>query len=1032
MWAIVIRFALASLLTIVGGPQSFASNPETPKPRDPVTAPFVIDDFETAVQWSAHPSDGVELKIGSDTGRNGRAMRLDFDFQRHAGYAIVRRTVDLSLPANYEITFSLRADAPVNDLELKLVDASGDNVWWMNRRAFGYAGDWREIVTKKRQVSFAWGPAGGGEMKHVAAIEIAITAGTGGKGTVWIDDMALRPLPAAMPPPPAVTGVPWRGVPGERAFTFDMGDVRELGGLRIDWDAREYASEYDVELSRDGVEYAVVRRVARGNGGRDWIWLPDSSARSVRITMRNGPAPRYAIRDLVVEPVTWAATINDFFAAIARSDDARRGDYPRYLIGEQAYWTIAGADGGQEEALVGEDGAVEPFKSGFSIEPFIHANGRLLSWADVTIGHSLEQGYLPIPSVTWNEGHAVTDVPVSLQVTSVVTRDAVLYIRYRVASTAPITAKLYLAIRPFQVNPSSQFLNTVGGASSIRQLSWSDGSVVVNGQPRVTPLTAPRAFGAKSFDEGNIVDDLRAGLVPGRTAIDDAFGYASGALSFDVALDGASAKDVTIAVALNSGASVAREAPFASIAADWREKLTRVAIDLPAAPAIADTIRSSIAWMLINRDGPALQPGSRSYERAWIRDGALMAPALLRLGHADVVREFAEWYAPYQFKDGKVPCCVDHRGADPVPENDSHGELIFLIAEYYRYTGDVTLVRRLWAHIDSAARYIDALRMQRKGAEYQTGAKRAFYGLLPESISHEGYSAKPVHSYWDDFFALAGLQDAAFLAALMNDATRASELRASATDFRTDLAASIRATIAQHNIDYVPGSADLGDFDPSATSIGIAPLGLAALLPHPQLERTFERYLTEFRARRDGRLAWDVYTPYEMRMIDAFVQRGEREHAHELLHFFMADRRPAAWNQWAEVVPREKRSPHFLGDIPHAWIASDFVRAALDMFAFDSAEGTLVIGAGIPGAWVKNQRLHVGPLRTYSGTIDVAMQGEARRTVVELSGTATRPISVRSPDARPVRRAIVNGRRVPHTDDRVAVRRLPARIIFEF
>ena len=31
-------------------------------------------------------------------------------------------------------------------------------------------------------------------MKRVAAIEFAITAGTGGKGTVWIDDLKLTPL----------------------------------------------------------------------------------------------------------------------------------------------------------------------------------------------------------------------------------------------------------------------------------------------------------------------------------------------------------------------------------------------------------------------------------------------------------------------------------------------------------------------------------------------------------------------------------------------------------------------------------------------------------------------------------------------------------------------------------------------------------------------------------------------------------------------------------------------------------------------
>src|SRR5258707_10113611 len=99
----------------------------------------------------------------------------------------------------------------------------------------------------------------------------------------------------------------------------------------------------------------------------------------------------------------------------------------------------------------------------------------------------------------------------------------------------------------------------------------------------------------------------------------------------------------------------ARRQPFDVIAAGWREQLHRVAFDIPADPRIGDTIRTSVAYMLIHRDGAALQPGSRSYERAWIRDGALMAATLLRLGHTDAAKEFAKWFAPYQYADGKVP-----------------------------------------------------------------------------------------------------------------------------------------------------------------------------------------------------------------------------------------------------------------------------------------------------------------------------------------------------------------------------------------
>ncbi len=171
-------------------------------------------------------------------------------------------------------------------------------------------------------------------------------------------------------------------------------------------------------------------------------------------------------------------------------------------------------------------------------------------------------------------------------------------------------------------------------------------------------------------------------------------------------------------------------------------------------------LKSQLAWILVNRDGPAIQPGSRSYARSWIRDGSLTSEALLRLGHSGTARSFLLWFAGFQGEDGRVPCCVDFRGADGVPENDSHGQLLFLIAETVRYTGDRGLAGRMWPHVVSAVSYLDQLRQKRRTAEYETPENRIFYGLLPESISHEGYSAKPMHSYWDDFFALRGLKDA--------------------------------------------------------------------------------------------------------------------------------------------------------------------------------------------------------------------------------------------------------------------------------
>ena len=131
-----------------------------------------------------------------------------------------------------------------------------------------------------------------------------------------------------------------------------------------------------------------------------------------------------------------------------------------------------------------------------------------------------------------------------------------------------------------------------------------------------------------------------------------------------------------------------------------------------------------------------------------------------------------------------------------------------------------------------AVAYMDSLRHQRMTAQYSVGANKPFFGLLPESISHEGYSAKPMHSYWDDFFALRGFKDAAFIAKELGkpEATAYAAMRNS---FRANLFESIRQVVIARKIDFIPGSVELADFDPTSTTIAVSPGGEAGRLPGP-------------------------------------------------------------------------------------------------------------------------------------------------------------------------------------------------------
>jgi len=415
----------------------------------------------------------------------------------------------------------------------------------------------------------------------------------------------------------------------------------------------------------------------------------------------------------------------------------------------------------------------------------------------------------------------------------------------------------------------------------------------------------------------------------------------------------------------------------AQVAASWRDKLDRVRIRVPAqGQRVVDTLRTSLAHMLISRIGPRLQPGTRSYARAWIRDGAMINEGLLRMGRADVAEDFLRWYAPYQFASGKVPCCVDDRGSDPVPENDSNGELIFAIAEQYRYTGDRALLEAMWPHVVGATNYMDTLRLSER-TEANRAKNPAFYGLMPASISHEGYSAKPMHSYWDDFWALRGYKDAVDIAKWLGHDEDARRFAASRDQFSADLYDSIEIATRQEGIDFIPGSVELGDFDATSTTIAIAPGGERANLPQGLLHNTFERYWKEFVQRRDGKREWKDYTPYELRTVGTFVRLGWRARAHEALDFFFKDRQPPAWNQWAEVVTSSPRTPFFVGDLPHAWVESDYVRSALDIFAYSrDSDDALVIAAGIPADWLQGEGVSVRDLRTPEGLLAYTLQAD--------------------------------------------------------
>jgi hypothetical protein len=572
---------------------------------------------------------------------------------------------------------------------------------------------------------------------------------------------------------------------------------------------------------------------------------------------------------------------------------------PRYLRGEQVYWTVFGSRDGTHTGLLDTDGNADFGANTPGIEPFVIDHGRVTSWTDVHAVASLDSGDRPIPSITWQ----TTDW--SLMITGFGVHDS-LGLRYRLAnlSAHADTLTLVLVTSPYQVNPP-----------------W---------QRALGPVSTPRA---------------------------------SKTTRFPVVIAPLASHDVFVG---SHDLDRARE--------QWTSDL---AIDGP--PPIDDlsrAVHASIGYILVEH----MRPGPRAYARVWVRDATLMSDALLRAGDTATVRQFIQWFVPYQATDGAVPCCIP----GPVPELDSDGEFIALITEYVRYTGDSTVFHWAWPRIAAAVANLDSLRHSDS------------LGLIPKSISHEGYTGRPEHSVWDDCWAIKGYTDAGAVAQ------------------RDTLSARLDAAIAKTG-DFVPGAIDIDDFDPTSTAIALSPT--ECNLPRAPLERTFAMYDSIFHLRVAGKTA--AYSPYEFRNAGALLRLNERQLAWQVIAAGLRDRHPAAWYAWPEVAFRDTAAANVVGDRPHGWVAAELVRSVLDLFAYsENDDSTLVLGAGVQRAWL-TPGVRVTGLHTPFGVLAFREWDDHGTLRVHVDDTLDVPpngIMIRAP--------------VGASDDFIVVRALPADVTF--
>ena len=320
--------------------------------RAPAAQTRVLDDFESVAGWTAQPADGVEHRRSRPTRATAARCASTSTSTAAAATRSCASAFDLDLPANYASPSACAATRRRRHLEFKLIDSTGRRTSGgrcaatSRSRASG-----RRSRIKKRQIAFAWGPAGGGELRpRRGASRSRSPPGAAARARSGSTTSRSTELPPPHPSPAAGgDGVaPRRAArrsprPGGHRRRWGLAQRSERTGDQ--WLAarprrrgassagssstgsRAPRSTTTCRPRTTAASWTSVREVSAAERRRDsYVPLPETEARFLRLVLDRA-CRRTALGSArsEVQPLEFGATPNDFFA------ERRAGRAPRPL-----------------------------------------------------------------------------------------------------------------------------------------------------------------------------------------------------------------------------------------------------------------------------------------------------------------------------------------------------------------------------------------------------------------------------------------------------------------------------------------------------------------------------------------------------------------------------------------------------------------------------------------------------------------------------------------------------------------------------
>jgi hypothetical protein len=348
-------------------------------------------------------------------------------------------------------------------------------------------------------------------------------------------------------------------------------------------------------------------------------------------------------------------------------------------------------------------------------------------------------------------------------------------------------------------------------------------------------------------------------------------------------------------------------------------------------------------------------PGPYTYKRFWFRDAAFIIHGLLCVGLIQRAERALDRFPSRQEPNGYFS---SQKG-----EWDSNGEALWIMRRFCELTGRPP--KPGWQNpIRRGGHWIKNKRLTK---DYD----KPHAGLLPAGFSAEHLGPNDYY-YWDDFWGIAGLQAAAYLAGFFDIA--ASEIfNQEARAFAEALDHSLTG-VAEHLGRPAMPASPYRRLD--AGAIGSLAGGYPLQQCAPDDERlldTVKFLLTDCFV--DGGFYQDmihsgINVYLTLHVAQVLLRAGDLRYL-ELMDAIAALASPTG--QWPEAIhPRTKGG--CMGDGQHVWAAAEWVLMLRNCFVREE-RGRLILCNGVARRWLQSgAAISFGPAPTTFGTVSVNIE----------------------------------------------------------